>query len=226
MVLLSKFDFFGKEVGKVELVDEFFSGIEEKNQSVKDYIVAIRANKRQWSASTKGRSEVSHSTKKPFRQKGTGNARQGCLAAPQFRGGGIVFGPKPKFDQHVRINRKERRLAIRTLLAQKIQTGRVFVADDQVFVNSLSKPRTKEVQRFLNDCGVENRGILFVDDLDHVMGNANFRLSVRNLSAVRGFTYEENVNGYDLIAARNVVVSEKALMRLVDRLLASESEKK
>lgn len=226
MVLLSKFDFFGKEVGKVELVDEFFSGIEEKNQSVKDYIVAIRANKRQWSASTKGRSEVSHSTKKPFRQKGTGNARQGCLAAPQFRGGGIVFGPKPKFDQHVRINRKERRLAIRTLLAQKIQTGRVFVADDQVFVNSLSKPRTKEVQRFLNDCGVENRGILFVDDLDHVMGNANFRLSVRNLPAVRGFTYEENVNGYDLIAARNVVVSEKALMRLVDRLLASESEKK
>lgn len=224
MVLLSKFDFLGKEVGKFELSDEFFSEIEGKNQSIKDYIVALRANKRQWSASTKGRSEVSHSTKKPFRQKGTGNARQGSLAAPQFRGGGIVFGPKPKFDQHVRINKKERRLALRVLLAQKAQQGTLFVADDQVFINSLSQPKTKEVQRFLCDCGIENRGILFVDDLDHAAKNTSFRLSVRNLVAVRDFTYEANVNGYDLIAARNVVFSEKALTRLVGRLLTSEKK--
>ena len=76
---------------------------------IKDYIVALRANKRQWSANTKGRTEVNHSNKKPWRQKGTGNARQGTFAAPQFKGGGVVFGPKPKFDQHVRINRQERR---------------------------------------------------------------------------------------------------------------------
>lgn len=226
MVLLSKFDFFGKKVGEIELVDEFFANAKDGMQSIKDYLVAIQENKRQWSANTKTRSEVSHSTKKPFRQKGTGNARQGCLAAPQFRGGGIIFGPKPKFDQHVRINRKERRLAIRILLAQKIQSGKFLIADNSVFADSLSQPKTKEVLRFLQDCGVECRGVLFVDDLDHVVSNKNFRLSARNLTAVRDFTYEANINGYDLASARNVVFSEKALTRLVGRLLTSETKKK
>ncbi|WP_071170947.1 50S ribosomal protein L4, partial [Chlamydia psittaci] len=87
MVLLSKFDFSGEKTGEVEVSDSFFVQEEGGLQLVKDYLTAIRANKRQWSANTKNRSEVSHSTKKPFKQKGTGNARQGCLAAPQFRGG-------------------------------------------------------------------------------------------------------------------------------------------
>ena len=73
---------------------------------IKDYIIALSANQRQWNASTQTRSEVNHSTKKPFAQKGTGNARQGFLGSPQFRGGGRVHAPRPKYDQHVRINRK------------------------------------------------------------------------------------------------------------------------
>ncbi|EPP34443.1 50S ribosomal protein L4 [Chlamydia ibidis] len=220
MVLLSKFDFLGNKTGEVELSDALFA--EEGNglQLVKDYLVAIQANKRQWSACTRNRSEVSHSTKKPFRQKGTGNARQGCLAAPQFRGGGIVFGPKPKFDQHVRINRKEKRAAIRLLLAQKIQANKLVVADDSVFVSSLSAPKTKEALRFLKACNVECRGALFIDDLDHAGSNENLRLSLRNLSAVRGFTYGVNVNGYDLASARSVVISEKALSELAGRLIS------
>lgn len=222
MVLLSKFDFSGKESGKFELPDAFFT--EGREQSVKDYLVAIQANKRQWSACTRGRSEVSHSTKKPFRQKGTGNARQGCLAAPQFRGGGIVFGPKPKFDQHIRINKKERRAAIRLLLAQKIQTGKLIVAENSVFISSLDAPKTKEALRFLKECNVECRGVLFVDGLAHVGSNENLRLSVRNLSAVRGFTYGENISGYDIAAARNIVVSEKALELLVESLVSTTKD--
>ncbi|ASD30281.1 50S ribosomal protein L4 [Chlamydia abortus] len=221
MVLLSKFDFFGNKAGEVELPDAFFAQEGSGLQLVKDYLVAIRANKRQWSACTRNRSEVSHSTKKPFRQKGTGNARQGCLAAPQFRGGGIVFGPKPKFDQHVRINKKEKRAAIRLLLSQKIQTNHLIVADDSVFTNSLTSPKTKEALRFLKSCNVECRGVLFIDDLEHAQNNESLRLSLRNLPAVRGFTYGMNINGYDLVSARNIVISEKALNRLSGHLISA-----
>ncbi len=224
MVLLSKFDFSGNEAGKVEVSDAFFAGESDGLQSIKDYLVAIQANKRQWSACTRGRSEVSHSTKKPFRQKGTGNARQGCLAAPQFRGGGIVFGPKPKFDQHVRINRKERQAAIRLLLAQKIQTSNLIVADDSVFVSSLNSPKTKEALAFLKRCNVECRGVLFIDDLSHSNSNSYLKLSLRNLSAVRGFIYGDNVSGYDIASARNIVISEKALNALVERLASGTKE--
>src|SRR5262245_53218509 len=97
---------------------------------IKDYIVALRANARQWSASTKTRSEMRHTTKKPHPQKGQGRARQGSLVAPQYRGGGRVFAPKPKFDQHVRINRKERKAAIRFLLAEKFKENKVWLIDD------------------------------------------------------------------------------------------------
>src|SRR4029079_6416271 len=96
---------------------------------VKDYIIALRANARQWSANTKGRSEVSHSTKKPHPQKGGGRARQGSLVAPQYKGGGRVFAPKPKFEQHVRINRKERQAAIRFLISEKWKANKLHIVD-------------------------------------------------------------------------------------------------
>lgn len=224
MVLLSKFDFSGEKTGEVEVPDSFFVQEEGGLQLVKDYFTAIRANKRQWSANTKNRSEVSHSTKKPFKQKGTGNARQGCLAAPQFRGGGIVFGPRPKFDQHTRINRKERRAAIRLLLSQKIQSEKLIVAEDSVFTSSLQAPKTREALQFLKRCGVECRGVLFIDHLAHVELNQNLRLSLRNLSALRGFVYGINLNGYDLAAAHNVVISEKALQDLSKRLVSETKD--
>src|SRR5208282_3594426 len=106
---------------------------------IKDYTVAIRNNARQWSASTKGRKEINRTGKKPHPQKGQGRSRQGCLAAPQYKGGGIVFGPKPKFDQHVRINKKERRAAIRFFLAEKIKANQVHVLKNE----TMKKPQTK-----------------------------------------------------------------------------------
>ncbi|WP_213358110.1 50S ribosomal protein L4 [Chlamydiifrater phoenicopteri] len=223
MVMLSKYNFSGEKVGEVELSDLFFSEKGVNRQVIKDYLVALRANKRQWSACTKGRSEVSHSTKKPFKQKGTGNARQGCLAAPQFRGGGVVFGPKPKFDQHIRINKKERRSALRYLLGQKIQAGAFFVVEDGVF-SSLASPKTKMVVGFLRGCQIEERGVLFVDSKKHAQTNESFRKSVRNLVACKGFAYNENLNGYDVVSSRGIVISESAFHESVERLLQGVSE--
>ena len=97
MANLKKYDINGKEIGKVEIDDSLLSATANV-QLVKDYIIAIRENARQWSANTKGRSDVNCTGKKPHPQKGTGRARQGSLAAPQYKGGGVVFGPKPKFD--------------------------------------------------------------------------------------------------------------------------------
>src|SRR5271168_3288593 len=125
---------------------------------VKDYIVALRANARQWSANTKGRSEVKHTTKKPHPQKGGGRARQGSLVAPQYKGGGRVFGPKPKFDQHVRINKKERQAAIRSLLAEKIRKGQLLIVENL----TLKAPKTKAVSDFLKNCKIEKSRILFL----------------------------------------------------------------
>src|SRR5580692_4916122 len=97
------------------------------SQMIKDYIIALRENARQWSASTRNRAEVNHSGKKPHPQKGTGRARQGYLGAPQYKGGGRVHAPRTKFDQHVSINKKERRAAVRQLIAEKIQGNQLRV---------------------------------------------------------------------------------------------------
>src|ERR1700722_14881711 len=126
---------------------------------VKDYIIALRANARQWSANTKGRSEVKHTTKKPHPQKGGGRARQGSLVAPQYRGGGRVFGPKQKFDQHVRINKKERQAAIRFLLAEKLRENKLHIIED---IN-LTEPKTKTVVDFLKAAEIKGR-VLFLGE--------------------------------------------------------------
>lgn len=226
MSILKKYNLNGEEVGEVT-VDESFLNVDANRQMIKDYIVALRANIRQWSANTKGRSEVSHSNKKPFRQKGTGNARQGSLASPQFRGGGIVFGPKPKFNQHIRINRKERHLASHHLLAEKIKNGALIVLEDQA-LKELEKPSTKRVGIFLKKQKINRRRILFVGEGEYreveVKGKKQkvsigsekhgaFMKSVRNLPK-SAYVIAQNVNGYDLIAAQRIVISESALEEL------------
>lgn len=211
---LKKFDLKGKEAGKVDVEASLLKPVQNQ-QMIKDYIVAIRRNLRQWSANTKGRIEVSATGKKPHVQKGQGRARQGCIAAPQYRGGGIVFGPRPKFDQHVRINRKERRAAIRSLLVEKIQSNQVVVLKDP----SLKAPSTKQVAEFFKSQGLDNKRVLFLgksqseskdDEARHT-----FIRSMRNIPKT-GFVLTANVNGYDLLVAQNVVVMDSA----VDELLA------
>ena len=105
MADIKKYNLSGEQIGSVALDDALLEGIANP-QMVKDYLVAYRANQRQWSANTKSRAEVNHSGQKPHPQKGTGRARQGYLGSPQYKGGGRVFGPKPKFDQNVKMNKK------------------------------------------------------------------------------------------------------------------------
>jgi large subunit ribosomal protein L4 len=220
---LKKYNLEGNVIGDVE-IDERIANAEANGQMVKDYIVAIRANMRQWSANTKTRSEVSHSTKKPHPQKGGGRSRQGMLSAPQYKGGGRVHSPRPKFDQHVRINKKERQAAIRALFGDKIRSNNVIVIDD----NTMESPRTKAIASFLKNTEISKR-VLFLGEghyADIDMGDDmvqqisisstkhdNFIMSIRNVPKVE-FSLLKNVSGYDLMIAHKIVLTESALQEL------------
>ncbi|BBI17304.1 50S ribosomal protein L4 [Neochlamydia sp. EPS4] len=227
MATLKKYNLKGQETGQV-IVDERLANAEAHGQMIKDYIVAIRANARQWSANTKTRSEVNHSTKKPHPQKGGGRARQGMLSAPQYKGGGRVFGPRPKFDQHVRINKKERKAAIRCLLAEKIAANRLHVLTESV----LNEPKTKVMADFLKVTGLANHRVMFLGEAHyaevkteeetkrvsiHHDQHDNFIKSVRNLPKV-SFSLATNISGYDVLVAKDIVVTESALIELVEWL--------
>lgn len=227
---LKKYSFDGAEVGVVE-VNDLFSSSKINGQLIKDYIVALRENKRQWSASTKGRSEVKHTTKKPRPQKGSGNARQGSLVAPQFRGGGIVFGPKPKFNQHVRINKKERQAAIRYLLGKKMLAGDVCVIE----TTEMEAPKTRVIADFLKKREYGRR-VLFLAESNFTevsfedyrfkvaiksTAHENFKLSVRNLQGVE-FSFAQNINAYDIMLADKIIVTEAAMQELENWLCAAK----
>lgn len=222
MATLKKYNFEGREIGQVDVIDAL-ANAEANGQMIKDYIVALRENARQWSANTKGRSEVNHTTKKPHPQKGGGRARQGRLSAPQYKGGGRVFGPKPKFDQHVRINKKERRAAIRALLGEKIRNNKVRLIE----TTEMDAPRTKTVHGFLKACDVKGR-VLFLGEGHyaeieggdeaarvsvHCDRHHNFAKSVRNLPRTE-FALAKNISGYDLIVAHELVMTESAFEEL------------
>ena len=149
---LKKYNLRGEEIGAVH-VSDLLTEAKANSQLVKDYIVALRANARQWTACTKTRSEMSHSTKKPHPQKGGGRSRQGSLVAPQYRGGGRVFGPKPKPDFHIHVNQKERRAAIRALLGDKIRNGGLIVVDSL----SMDAPKSAVMKKFFGACGCSRR---------------------------------------------------------------------
>lgn len=221
MSTLKKYDLEGLEQGQVK-IDDVLVTAKANGQMVKDYIVALRANARQWSANTKGRSEVSHTTKKPHPQKGGGRARQGSLVAPQYKGGGRVFGPKPKFDQHIRINRKERQAAIRFLLAEKLRANKLHVVQDF----ALNEPKTKQVVEFMKAIDLTGR-VLFLGEGAYFQlpfegapvfsvgqdEHNNFIKSVRNVPKA-SFSLVKNISGYDVLVARHIVLTEKALNEL------------
>jgi large subunit ribosomal protein L4 len=225
---LKKFNLQGKQVGAVA-VDQRLVTAEANSQMIKDYIVAIRENARQWSANTKGRSEGNHSTKKPHAQKGGGRSRQGSLSAPQYKGGGRAFGPKPKFDQHVRINRKERQAAIRALLAEKIQENKMVVLES----SEMQAPKTKTVSDFIEASGLNGK-VLFlgegsfvdisVEELVHRFSipcdtHEFFIKSIRNIEKAQ-FKLATNICGYDVVRNANIVITEAALKQLEEWLLA------
>lgn len=205
-----KYDLSGKEIGEVEIEYEEPTA---NSQLIKDYIVALRANSRQWSANTKGRHELNHSGAKPHAQKGTGKARQGFLGAPQYKGGGRVHSPKPKFDQHVRINRKERQAAIRTLLVQKLQSNDLVVLDGNMEAH-FEQPKTKAISQFLKGLEVDGKRVVYLF-ADEIVTPAfwHFRLSMRNIPKVASMRIQ-NINGYDILVNKKLVVLASAVEEL------------
>jgi large subunit ribosomal protein L4 len=231
MATLQKYDITGAAVGSVELSTESLLGAANP-QMVKDTIVALRANARQWSANTKRRSEVIATGKKPRPQKGSGNARQGCIAATQYRGGGRPFGPKPKFDQHVRINRRERQSVLRHLLGEKLEAQRVHV----LAAEDLEAPKTRMLSQWLKARSLAGKRVLFLTEGLALRVNTdegevafdlpghpypNLATSLRNLPKV-SFGLFQNLNAYDLLVSHDVVITDGVLEALKSVL---ESEK-
>lgn len=209
MAVLKKYDLSGKELGEVSIEEGALSK-EVNSQMVKDYLVAIRNNARQWSAHTKSRSEVAHSGQKPHPQKGTGRARQGYLGAPQYKGGGRVGTPRAKFDQHVSINKKEKKAAIRYLFSEKIEAQKIIVLESP----EMREPKSKKVREFLQKQSLLGKRVLFLGESVSSKSSHRFVKSVRNFQKV-DYMLLLNASGYDLARFETVVVLEPA----VDQLL-------
>ena len=210
MATLKKYDLSGKEIGEVVIEDTLLTK-EANSQMIKDYLTAIRANARQWCAHTKSRSEVSHSGQKPHPQKGTGRARQGYLGAPQYKGGGRVGTPRAKFDQHVSINQKEKRAAVRFLLSEKIQGNQLFVLKS----SALKKPATKKVVDFLASQQIAGKRVLFLGLTSKE--DENFVRSMRNIPKAE-FMLVANTSGYDVALTSTIVILEPAVEKFLEIL--------
>ncbi len=195
----------GEKIEDIKLNDEVF-GITPNNKVVYDAIILARASLRQGTHDTKTRSEVRGGGRKPWRQKGTGHARQGSIRAVQWRGGGIAFGPTPR-DYSIKQNRKERRLALRSAVVDKLED---FVVVDKL---ALSTPKTKEMQDILNTLKLnEVNTLVIVNELDE-----NLILASRNIPNILLIDVTE-VNVLDLVAATKVLVTKDALKSLEEVL--------
>ena len=197
----------GEKVKDIKLEDNIFN-IEPNDAVVKDAIVAARAGARQGTAKVKTRSEVSGGGRKPYRQKGTGNARQGSIRATQYRHGGIVFGPVPR-DYSKKMNKKEKRLALKSALSYKVIDKELVVVEALNFETN----KTKEMVNLLSSLNLTNHKVLVcVNELTE-----NVCLAARNLGNVKVVLPEE-VNTYDLVLSDNLLITEEALKSLEEVL--------
>ena len=192
----------GKKVSDVELNDNVF-GIEPNEAIVHSVLVNYLANQRQGTQSTKTRSEVSGGGRKPWRQKGTGRARQGSIRAPQWVKGGIALGPKPRSYKYT-VNKKERRLAIRSVLSSKVLENELVVVDSL----PLNDIKTKEMVKALSNLKVEGKALIMLPEK-----NEKVQKSARNIEGVKT-TLVETINVYDLLKYNNLVVTLDAVKKL------------
>ena len=197
----------GSNAGEIELNDSIF-GIEPNNNVVTDAVLMQRASMRQGTHAVKNRSAVSGGGKKPWRQKGTGRARQGSIRSPQSRVGGIFFGPTPRSNAY-KLPKKVYRLALKSVLSQKVLDSALVVVD----ALSFDAPKTKESKAVLNNLNVNEKTLVVLDD-----DNANAALAARNLENVTVMT-AKGVNVLDVIKNDKLVVVQSALAQ-VEEVLA------
>ena len=206
MANVSVYNMEGKEVGALELNDAVF-GVEVNEHLVHLAVVAQLANKRQGTQKAKTRSEVSGGGRKPWRQKGTGHARQGSTRSPQWTGGGVVFAPTPR-DYTIRLNKKEKRAALRSALTSRVQDNKFIVVDELKF----DEIKTKKFQNVMDNLKV-SKALVVLGDNDQ-----NTVLSARNIAGVKT-AQAGTINVYDILKY-NTVVATKAAVASIEEVYA------
>ncbi|MCI7098919.1 MAG: 50S ribosomal protein L4 [Lachnospiraceae bacterium] len=201
MANVAVYNMQGETVGTIELNDAVF-GVKVNEHLVHEAVVAQLANKRQGTQSAKTRSEVSGGGKKPWRQKGTGHARQGSTRAPQWTGGGVVFAPKPR-DYSIRLNKKERRLALKSVLTSKVQDSKFFVLDEL----TLDEIKTKKMQAVLDALKVQKAIIVLPEKDEKVV------LSAKNIPGVMT-AVATSINTYDILKYDAVVTTKGGVAKI------------
>ncbi len=196
------YDLKGKKVSDIELADSVF-GIEPNENIVHSVLVNYLANQRQGTQSTKTRAEVSGGGRKPWRQKGTGRARQGSTRSPQWIKGGIALGPKPRSYRYT-VNKKERRLAIKSILSSKVLEKELTVVDKL----ELKEIKTKTMEKALSDLKVEGKTLIVLPE-----NNKNVYMSARNIEGVKAIT-ANNINVFDLLKYTNLILSVDTVKKL------------
>ena len=197
----------GKQVKDTEL-NELVFGIELNNQAIFDMVLLQRASWRQGTHKVKNRTEVRGGGRKPWRQKGTGRARQGSIRAPQWRGGGVVFGPTPR-SYTFKLNRKVRQLALKSALSQKVIDNEMTVLD----TITLNAPKTKDMIKVLENLEANRKTLIVMDEV-----NENVTLSARNIPGVKVID-SKGLNVYDILDCTKLVITEGAI-KAVEEVLA------
>ena len=198
MANVAVYNMEGNEVGSIELNDSIF-GVKINEHLVHMAVLQQLANKRQGTQKAKTRSEVRGGGRKPWRQKGTGHARQGSIRAPQWTGGGVVFAPVPR-DYSFKMNKKEKAAAIKSALSSKVSEDKLIVVDSLDF----EAPKTKKMKEVLANLKTEKALVVVDGDA------ANTILSVRNLPTARGI-YSNSINVYDILKYDTVVITKSAV---------------
>ena len=201
MANVSVYNIEGKEVGTIELNDAIF-GVEVNEHLMHMAVVQQLANKRQGTQKAKTRSEVSGGGRKPWRQKGTGHARQGSTRSPQWTGGGVVFAPTPR-DYSFKLNKKEKRAALKSALTSRVEENKFIVVDEMKF----EEIKTKNFQTMLNNLSVA-KALVVVEE-----GNTNAVLSARNIADVKT-TGTNTINVYDILKYNTVIATKAAVEKI------------
>ena len=206
MAKVAVYNMEGKEVDSIELNDSIF-GVEINEHLVHMAVLQQLANNRQGTQKAKTRSEVSGGGRKPWRQKGTGHARQGSTRAPQWTGGGVVFAPVPR-DYSFKMNKKEKRAALKSVLTSKVQENKFIVLDEL----KLAEVKTKEMKKVLDNLKVNNALVIIGDDSENVA------LSARNIAGVQTASVN-TINVFDMLKY-NTIIATKSSVASIEEVYA------
>ncbi len=206
MAKIKVLDQTGKDAGEIELNDDVFN-VEPNENVIFDAVIMQRASLRQGTHAVKNRSAVRGGGRKPWRQKGTGRARQGSIRSPQWRGGGIVFGPTPRSYSY-KLPRKVRRLAIKSVLSQKVLDSDLIVLNNLTF----ESPKTKEFKTVLSNLNVDAKTLIIVED-----DNMNAALSGRNLANAKVLP-AKGLNVLDVVNYNKLIITQDAVKQIEEVL--------